>query len=245
MNGYMCHDFEKLQGGKAVMKKGSWWLQAGLSIVLTLFLIGISVVGTLAFKPLYYADMEKLQIAESSGYSEKTIRENYDALIDYNLSWTDGELSFPSLPMSETGKIHFEEVKEIFDGFKYLTVFGGILGAAGIVWMAKQKEYRYLKMTAAVSCTLPALLAILVAVCWEQVFVVFHTLFFQNDYWLFNPSTDPIITILPDEFFMHCALLIFGGVLFGAAVCATVYMLLRRRRAKLPVDYCERNWSEH
>ena len=101
------------------MKKGIWWLQAGLSVILTLFLIGVSVVGTLAFRPMYYADIERLRIAETSGYSEEEIRRNYDALIDYNMAWSDGELSFPSLPMSENGKTHFEEVKDIFDVFKY------------------------------------------------------------------------------------------------------------------------------
>lgn len=214
------------------MKKALWWAQAGLALILTLAIIGSSVVGTLAFRPLYYADMEKLQIAEESGYSEAQIRENYDALIAYNMAWEDGDLSFPSLPMSEHGKIHFEEVKEIFDLFKYLAVSGGVLGLVGIIVMARLKEYRYLKMTAIVSCTLPVVLALLVAAFWDQVFVIFHKLFFNNDYWLFNPSTDPVIRILPDEFFMHCALMIFGGVLFGAVVCAVVYSVLKNKAKK-------------
>lgn len=211
------------------MKKGIWWVQAGLALVLTLFIIGVSVVGTLAFRPLYYRDMEKLNIAEESGYSKEEIRENYDALIDYNMAWKDGDLSFPTLPMSETGKIHFEEVKEIFDIFKYLAVFGGVIGAIGIVFMTRKKEYRYLKMTAIVSCGLPVVLGILVALFWDKVFVIFHELFFNNDYWIFDSSTDPVITILPDEFFMHCALMIFGGVLLGAAACAVSYSVLRKR----------------
>lgn len=204
-------------------------MQAGLAVVLTLAVIGISVVGTLAFKPLYYHDMEALDISAYSGYSEEEIRANYDALIDYNMAWEDGELAFPTLPMSETGKIHFEEVKEIFDLFKYLAIVCGILGALGIVFMAKKKEYRYLKMTAMVSCGLPVVLGILVALFWDKVFVIFHELFFNNDYWIFDYRTDPIILLLPDEFFMHCALLIFGGVLLGAAVCLGSYLTLRKR----------------
>lgn len=211
------------------MKKGLRWAQAGLAIVLTLTIIGISVVGTLAFRPLYYRDMEKLRIAEYSGYSEDEIRENYDALIDYNMAWKDDDLSFPTLPMSETGKIHFEEVKEIFDIFKYLATFGGVLSVLGIVFMAKKKECRYLKMTAILSCGLPVTLGILVALFWDRVFVIFHKIFFRNNYWIFDSRTDPVITILPDEFFMHCALMIFGGVLFGAAVCLVSYLILRRR----------------
>ena len=211
------------------MKKGLWWMQAVLALVLTLAIIGVSVVGTLAFKPLYYHDMKALDISAYSGYSDVEIRENYDALIDYNMAWKDGELSFPTLPMSETGKIHFEEVKEIFDVFKYLAVTCGILGVAGIVFLAKKKEYRYLKMTAIISCGLPVVLGILVGLFWDRVFIVFHELFFNNDYWIFDYRTDPIILLLPDEFFMHCALLIFGGVLFGATICLISYLILRKR----------------
>ena len=80
------------------MKKGLWWAQAGLSLVLTLAIIGLSVVGTLAFKPLYYHDMETLGISEYTGLSEEEIRENYDALIAYNMAWEDGDLAFPTLP---------------------------------------------------------------------------------------------------------------------------------------------------
>jgi integral membrane protein (TIGR01906 family) len=214
------------------MKKALWWTQAGLALVLMLAIIGISVVGTLAFRPLYYHDMESLEISTYSGYSEAEIRENYDALIAYNMAWEDGNLEFPTLPMSENGKIHFEEVKEIFDIFKYLAVFGGILGVVGIVFMAKKKEYRYLKMTAIVSCGLPLVLGILVALFWDEVFVIFHELFFNNDYWIFDYRTDPIILLLPDEFFMHCALLIFGGVLLGAAVCMISYLVLEKKAQK-------------
>lgn len=211
------------------IKKGLWWAQAGLALVLTLAIIGISVVGTLAYKPLYYHDMEAMGLAEYTGLSEAEIRENYDALIAYNMAWEDGNLEFPTLPMSETGKIHFEEVKEIFDLFKYLAVGCGILGAVGIVFMARKKEYRYLKMTAMLSCGLPAVLGLLVALFWDKVFVIFHELFFDNDYWIFDYRTDPIILLLPDEFFMHCALMIFGGVLLGAAICLGDYLILRKR----------------
>lgn len=216
------------------MKKSIWWIQAVLSVVLTLFIIGCSVVGTLAFRPLYYRDMKVLDIAEYSGYPEEEIKENYDALIDYNMPFKDGELSFPTLPMSETGKIHFEEVKEIFDIFKYFALFGGILGAIGIVFMAKKKEIRYLKMTAILSCGLPVVLGILVGLFWDKVFVIFHELFFNNDYWIFDYRTDPIILLLPDEFFMHCALMIFGGVLFGAVVCLALYVIFLKKGKNKP-----------
>lgn len=217
------------------MKKGIWWIQAGLAVVLTLFIIGVSVVGTLAFRPLYYRDIEELQIEEKSGYSEREIRLNYDALIDYNMAWEDAELVLPTIPMSETGRIHFAEVKDIFDSFKCLAVLCGILGIVGIAFMIKWRQYLFLKMTAAVACVLPIALGVFAIVCWRQLFTVFHKLFFHNDYWIFSARTDPVILILPETFFLHCALLIFGGVLLGAAVCRVVYMVFRKRAKRKTV----------
>lgn len=214
------------------MKKGMRVPQLLLAIVATLFFIGVSVVGTLAFRPLYYHDMRTLDISGQSGYSDEEIRENYDALIDYNLPFRDGVLEFPTLPQSEQGRVHFEQVKDIFDVFKYFALFGGILTVAGAVWFLRKKEYRFLKYTAICSFLLPAVLGFFVGICWEKVFILFHKLFFNNDYWMFDYRTDPVILILPDEFFMHCAILIFAGVMLGAAACLTAYFILKRFFAK-------------
>lgn len=79
---------------------------------------------------------------------------------------------------------------------------------------------------------LPAVLGILIALNWQTVFVLFHRIVFNNNYWIFDPATDPVITILPDAFFMHCALLILALVVLGSAVCLLVYRHCKKRAAK-------------
>lgn len=211
------------------MKTGKTVLQLLLAVVMTLSIIGVSVVVTLGFRSLYYHDIKALDIPGYSGYPEEEIRLNYDVLIDYNMTFKDGVLEFPTLAMSEAGRIHFEEVKEIFDLFKYFALFGSILSVVGIIWFVRQREYRFLKYTGIVTFSLPAVLGILVAVCWDQVFVGFHKLFFNNDFWIFDYRTDPVILILPDEFFMHCAIMIFAGVMLGALICTVLYLVLKKR----------------
>ena len=85
-----------------------------MALVLTLTIISVSVVFTLAFRPLYYADKRTEYSGENRLFGGM-IRENYDVLIDYNLSFGDEPLEFPSLAMSESGRIHFEEVKDMFN----------------------------------------------------------------------------------------------------------------------------------
>ena len=69
----------------------------------------------------------------------------------------------------------------------------------------------------------------LAALDFDRAFAVFHTIFFPGkDNWLFDPMTDPVILILPEEYFRSCALLILAGLLLacGGLIAAD----LRRRR---------------
>ena len=49
---------------------------------------------------------------------------------------------------------------------------------------------------------------------------------FNNDDWIFDPVTDPIINMLPESFFAQCAILIVLVMLIGAGLA---YFFYRRR----------------
>ncbi len=215
--------------------KMKWYdvlLQILLSVLLFLLFLSSSVFLTLAFKPLYYLDIKALDIPKTSGYDEKTIKENYDALIDYNLPLRDGDLSFPSLPMSAHGKQHFEEVKDIFDAFKVLALVCIPLCGVGVFYFHTAPKKLYLPLTAGLTVVLPLLGGLLIALNWERVFVSFHELFFDNDYWIFDSTYDPVITILPDAFFMHCAVMILSLLVFCGIVCLAIFGFTERKRKR-------------
>lgn len=200
-----------------------------LSIIYLLFFISFSVVLVLNFRPLYYYDIEALGIEEASGIPEEEIRQNYDVLISYNSMFHHEELDFPTLAMSESGKIHFEEVKVLFVFVQYLCIFTFLAGAAGTIFKLRKKDAAFLKLAGILTPAVPAVLGILIAANWENFFVTFHHIFFRNDYWLFDPVTDPVITILPDTFFLHCAAAILVLMLcFCIISYFTGYLLTRR-----------------
>ena len=92
-----------------------------------------------------------------------------------------------------------------------------------------KEKWLWLRIGGILCIVLPAFLGIMVAVNWEYVFVTFHQLVFNNDYWLFDPTTDPIINILPDVYFMHCAIMIFVLVMAGSLLCFIFSHLLKHR----------------
>ena len=52
-------------------------------------------------------------------------------------------------------------------------------------------------------------------------------LVFRNDFWIFDWRTDPVILILPDTFFLHCAVLIFALVFLFSIVMLILYKVSR------------------
>lgn len=212
------------------MKIKAWSIL--LSLILTLTLISLTVVLTLACKPLYYLDIHALHIPETTGYTISEIKANYDAVIDYSLSFGNAPLEFPTFPMSEGGRIHFEEVKNIFNLFKYMAIFGTLTGAAGILRQRRKQSYGYLKLTAILTVALPAVIGATVALNWDWTFAAFHELAFKNDYWLFDPATDPVINILPDAYFLHCAVMILLLVILGSLICGLIYRRVQRKNVK-------------
>lgn len=209
-------------------KKGGKLWHIFLAVLMMCAIISLSVVIVLNFRPLYYLDIKMLDIPEQSGFSAETIRENYDALIDYNSMFFTGELEFPTLPQSESGRVHFEEVKEIFVFFQKTAIVTGLLSAVGIFILRRERPKWYLKYAGILTVVLPVVVGAAIAVNWDRVFVLFHELMFDNDYWLFDAATDPVILMLPDAFFMHCAVGIVGLVVVGAVICLVGYRMSRR-----------------
>lgn len=69
----------------------------------------------------------------------------------------------------------------------------------------------------------------------SKYFIVFHHIFFTNDLWILNPSTDMLINIVPEPFFMDTALRI--GLVFAAmvlvffCVCLAFFLWTKKRNS--------------
>ncbi len=45
------------------------------------------------------------------------------------------------------------------------------------------------------------MLLLVVMLDFNDVFIIFHELLFQNRDWIFDPRQDPVINVLPDQYF--------------------------------------------
>ena len=166
-------------------------------IFFSLLIIGSSTMITVGFKQLYYFDINYLKISEQNNLTKEEIKRNYDYMIDYNLNKISGEFELPTIKSSPEGKVHFEEVKEIVQNVIKLLIVSLIITIVGIIVNLKNNNIEFLNITSKLVIILPILVAIPMLINFDETFVVFHKLMFDNDYWIFDPSKDPVINILP------------------------------------------------
>lgn len=199
------------------------------SISIMLFIISFAIVFTVFFKGLYYSDIYRLGIDQKTGLSIATIKENYDILINYQSIFYQGSLEFKDFIMSSAGRIHFEEVKNIFVSIQILLALSTVTSILMIRDQIKNNEYRFLKLTSIVTIVIPITIGLIAATDFSRAFEIFHQLVFRNDYWVFNARLDPIITILPETYFMHAFILIVVIVIALALLCIFIYRYLNKR----------------
>ena len=194
-----------------------------------LFCLSLSIVLILNFRPLYVYEMKSENLASVFSMTEEKILEEYDALIRYNSLFYHGELTLPSLPLSEEGRIHFKDVKRLFDGIQILLILTAATFLPLAIFRIRKKQFCFLKVIPGISSVLALLVFIATLLDWDALFTGFHRLVFQNDYWLFDPDTDPIIDLLPDSYFFLCLLGILGLLISLSLLSALSYHFLKKK----------------
>jgi len=155
---------------------------------------------------------------------------NYDRIIEYSLFPWVRELHLETLPMSDAGAQHFAEAKDIFQLF----VQGGLLALVVAVvlgsWLwRRHRSTGFLTAGAIIALVTPLMLAVPLAIDFDRAFVVFHEIAFDNELWIFDPRTDPIIDYLPEALFMRNAFAILVVMIVLSVAAIMVGRRLRRR----------------
>jgi integral membrane protein (TIGR01906 family) len=117
-------------------------------------------------------------------------------------------------------KIHMQDVKGLFmSGLMIRRIsFVIMLVALGVLVLLKANLKRIIPRAFQIATVLVGVIAggsaYYISKNFNAVFVKFHLLFFDNDYWILNPETDLMINILPEGFFYDTVKAI--GITFGS-----------------------------
>ena len=207
------------------MIKQSKVLSIFLSVAVALLVLSSSVAVPILCRPFYYAHIDAMELEEYIGLDEVYIREAFDEMMDFCVGKTD-EFSTGILRWSESGRDHFVDVRKLFLLDLWVLGISVALLVADLVFRSRRKvqPYRFLGRgpsfwAAAGLGGVFTVVGLLAAIDFDRAFVVFHTLFFPGkDNWIFDWRTDPIILILPQDFFRNCAILIVALLLVWCIV---------------------------
>ena len=180
---------------------GSLFFLLSLAILLTIYLAWF----------LFPLEISWLHLTSRVPFQPQTIQHNFNVLMDYLTNPLNQALKMPDFPSSASGIHHFAVVKGLFhltQGVAMVT-----LPIFYLFWkQVIQKGFLSLfRRGLLIMLSLPLILGFVgVFIGFEQFFTLFHQiLFVGDDTWLFDPAKDPVILILPEDFFLHAFLLFF------------------------------------
>lgn len=207
---------------------------AALVIMIMTFSIGLPIY----CRFFYYIQIKTLGMEEATGWSYETIKEAYDDVLNYltlpGFGFGTGELRW-----SESGISHFADCKALFN----LNLFGfigaavvalaiGLLARFGKVTLARPFGMSCAFLAGVIALALPVIVVLLVLIVgFDNAFVAFHSVFFPGkSNWIFDPSEDEIIRVMPEEFFMNCAIIIAVSWIVISAAMIALSVIAKRRR---------------
>lgn len=195
-------------------------LTAVFSVATAVLILTLSISLPIYCRPFYYAHIDAFNLEEKSGETREEIKEAYDSVLDY-LTLPGKEFSTGVFIHSEDGAAHFKDCKSLFTlNFAALTL--SFVSVTLLAVLERLKKLRLCRPLGLHPAALGAggLLAVLIPLTAlvltnpTNAFFAFHEVFFKGkENWIFSEISDPIITVLPLEFFLNCAALIGGSIL--------------------------------
>ncbi|MDR0297232.1 MAG: TIGR01906 family membrane protein [Streptococcaceae bacterium] len=176
----------------------------GLTI---LWSIAASVVVTVLLSvPLFWLDSRAENLTEISGLGSTQLFHNYRVLINYSMNPFVTQLKMPDFPDSPSALTHFAEVKSLF----LIALALALVLLIATVKFLREHLHIFFRRGILVVLAVPVVLTgIAATVGFDTFFIGFHKVLFRDNTWLFDPTTDPIINVLTDNFFMW-TFVIFG-----------------------------------
>ena len=205
-----------------------------LSLLIPLVILLFSLEMNSTDEAFYRNFQVENKINEEIGKSQEELDLISKDLISY-LKY--GENSYLEAHFNQREVSHMEDVFALFELARrvrniWLTVIVLILVLANYKYFLNDLLYSSLKLMALLVVVYVGI-GIFLSLNFDEYFIKFHELFFDNDLWLLDPKTDMMINILPIEFFILMARRIFTRAIAGLLlVCGLIFANEKYFRSK-------------
>ncbi|MBU3851905.1 MAG: TIGR01906 family membrane protein [Candidatus Paralactobacillus gallistercoris] len=184
--------------------------QSWLWLCTVIFVISSSVCLTFIGSLLLYPfDISYLHLLNIVQIDPTTLLHNYHQLLAYLFCPWLTHLQMTNFPSSLQGLAHFASVKQLLLINNIALIITGCF--TDYFWHYLRQRHQLWRLLYPAEGLLMILVTIMFLMMsnFDRFFVIFHKLLFHNQDWLFDPNTDPIINVLPTQFFEQC-FIVFG-----------------------------------
>ena len=208
-------------------------------VAIFFFIISFSIGLPIYCRFFYYLHINALNLPSLTGYDYWTIKSAYDEVLNF-LTLPGAQFGTGVFGYTEAGKAHFVDCKALFDlNLIALISSTAIIGTLHIlkrkkIFLPSKPFGMGVSFISAVSIFAVALVLVgLISIDFNSAFIVFHKIFFPGkDNWQFSYA-DEIIKVLPQEFFMNCAILIGASIVLISSGIIIYQLVKRKKSAKI------------
>jgi len=222
-----------------------WLVVSALFIVsIPAFLISTNARWAINEPKLYNLGFAQFNVPESTGISQEQLERGGQQIRDYfnnDAEFLDLRVILNGTEVSlykEREVLHMGDVKGLIQGVYKLQLASLaylLIASASVFYLFRREGLARLSRLAILGAGLTlgigAVVGIASLVAWNQVFLLFHYISFDNLLWILNPRTDYLIRMFPTSFFLTATILIAGVTLAECGVLVLLARFVRRRWA--------------
>lgn len=219
----------------ASLRSGAAAVLVGISAALVV--VALAILPFLA--PAWVAfEQGRAQSAAWTGFTDEQLRHVTDATLrDLVLGPPEFDVALPGETepvLNEHERAHMRDVRGVFAGFFVAAVAGAVVlvGAFALARgrPARARLLRRLSRTGTVIALVTVIGGGIGVLVFDQAFTIFHEIFFPQGNWTFDPRTDRLVQLFPDQFWSETTVAV-GIVVIALAL--GLRWLGRRRAARL------------
>lgn len=212
-----------------------------------LFIISFSIampimcrfIHTLCIEPMnIVGSLNAVANKQSLNYTFDDVVKAYNDVVDsccFYIPFKCGDLKCPPEDI-----LHFEDCRVLFT-LDFVVLAVSLASIVTIVIVEKVKKITLIKpltllITGITTIVLPLVIGGLCAIDFDEAFLTFHRIFFPGKTnFFFDPRVNFIILILPESFFMVCAIVIGASVLLCSGSLIALYFVKKKKIRKKAV----------
>ncbi len=196
----------------------------GASSALVLVALAVAVLLTPAWVAF---EQDRSNALGWTRFTPAQLRTATDAILaDLVLGPPDFDVAIDGAPvLTEAERSHMRDVRGVFSGFFLAALAAAAMLLGTIAWSRgdaerRRRAWRWVRNGALVVGGLTVVLGAVAAVAFDAAFEVFHRLFFAGGTYTFDPRTDRLVQLFPDQFWLESSVAAGALVIVGALVLA-------------------------